>query len=43
MRVVVTLLTLLMFSGCTAMLVGADVAPAEQSETDEDEKSRKER
>ena len=43
MRVVVTLLSLLMFSGCTAMLVGADVVPAEQSETDEDEESRKER
>jgi len=43
MRVVVTLLSLLMFSGCTAMLVGADVTPAEQSEKDEDEKSRKER
>ena len=43
MRVVVILLSLLMFSGCTAMLVGADVAPAEQSETDEDEESRKKR
>jgi len=43
MRVVVTLLSLLMFSGCTAMLVGADVEPVEQNETDEDEESRKER
>lgn len=43
MRVVITMLTLLMLSGCTAMLVGADVAPAERAETDEDEESRKQR
>jgi Na+-transporting methylmalonyl-CoA/oxaloacetate decarboxylase gamma subunit len=43
MGVVATILSLLMLSGCTAMLVGADVAPAEQSDREEDEKSRKER
>lgn len=43
MRIVVILFSLLMLSGCTAMLVGADVAPAEQSDREEDEKSRKER
>lgn len=43
MRLVVSLLALLMLSGCTAMLVGADVAPAEQSDHEEDEESRKER
>jgi hypothetical protein len=40
---VITLFTLLMLSGCTAMLVGADVAPVEKTETDEDEESRKQR
>lgn len=43
MRIVVIVLALLMLSGCTAMLVGADVAPAEQSDREEDEESRKER
>jgi hypothetical protein len=28
-------------SGCTSMLLGADVAPAEQHDTDEDERSKK--
>ena len=43
MRIAVTTLLLLMLSGCTAMLVGADVTPAEQTERDEDEESGKER
>ena len=43
MRIAVTTLLFLMLSGCTAMLVGADVAPAEQSDRDEDEESGKER
>jgi uncharacterized protein YceK len=43
MRIVVILLMLLMLSGCTAMLVGADVTPAEQNDREEDEKSRKEK
>ena len=43
MRAIATILTLLMLSGCTAMLVGADVQPAAGSETQEDEDSRKKR
>jgi hypothetical protein len=43
MRIVVAMLSLLMLSGCTAMLVGADVAPVEQSDTEDDEESKKER
>ncbi len=43
MRLIATILTLLMLSGCTAMLVGADVEPAANSETTEDEDSRKKR
>jgi hypothetical protein len=30
-------------SGCTSMLLGGDVAPAEQHDTDEDERSKKDR
>jgi len=42
MRIVVILMSLLMLLGCTAMLVGADVAPVEQSDReDEDEESGK--
>jgi hypothetical protein len=34
---------LMVASGCTSMLLGGDVAPAEQHDTDEDERSRKDR
>lgn len=43
MRILITILSLMMLSGCTAMLLGADVAPAEQSDSEEDDESRKER
>jgi hypothetical protein len=43
MRIVATILLLLMLSGCTAMLVGADVEPAAKSDTQKDEESRKKR
>ena len=43
MRVLITILALLAVSGCTSMLLGADVAPAEQRDTEEDERSKKER
>jgi hypothetical protein len=43
MRVLIAILSLLMLSGCTAMLVGADVTPVEQSDTEEDDESGKER
>ena len=43
MRILITIVLLTLLSGCTGMLLGADVAPAEQSDTDEDEESRKER
>jgi len=42
-RPIVTMLLLLMLSGCTAMLVGADVEPASSNETREDEDARKKR
>ena len=42
MRVLITILALLAVSGCTSMLLGADVAPAEQHDTEEDERSKKE-
>ena len=35
------MLVLLAVSGCTGMLLGADVAPVEQRDTDEDERSKK--
>ena len=43
MRSIATILLLLMLSGCSAMLVGADVQPAADSDTREDEDSRKKR
>jgi len=43
MRVLIAILSLMMLSGCTAMLVGADVTPTEQNDTEEDDESRKER
>ena len=43
MRVLIIILSLLVVTGCSAMLLGADVAPAEQSDEKDDEKSRKER
>ena len=41
MRLPITILMLLMLSGCSGMLLGADVTPAEQEDTEEDEESRK--
>ena len=41
MRVLIIMLTLLAVSGCTSMLLGADVSPVEQRDTDEDERSKK--
>jgi len=41
MRTFIIILALLAASGCTSMLLGADVAPAEQRDTDEDERSKK--
>jgi hypothetical protein len=41
MRLSITILMLLLLSGCSGMLLGADVAPAEQEDTEEDEESRK--
>lgn len=43
MRTLIILLSLVLLSGCSAMLVGADVTPAEQSDSEDDEDSRKER
>ena len=43
MRFLITIVLLSVLSGCTGMLLGADVAPAEQSDTEEDEESRKEK
>jgi hypothetical protein len=43
MRILVIILTLIAASGCTSMLLGADVAPAEQRDTDEDDRSKRER
>jgi hypothetical protein len=43
MRVLITILALMAVSGCTSMLLGADVAPAEQRDTDEDERSKREK
>ena len=42
MRVLITIVMLLLLSGCSGMLLGADVSPAEQTDTEEDEESRKE-
>jgi hypothetical protein len=41
MRILIIILTLMAASGCTSMLLGADVAPAEQRDTEEDERSKK--
>jgi len=41
MRLLIIILTMVAASGCTSMLLGADVAPAEQHDTDEDERSKK--
>jgi hypothetical protein len=41
MRILIIILPLMAASGCTSMLLGADVAPAEQRDTEEDERSRK--
>jgi hypothetical protein len=41
MRTFIIILVLLAASGCTGMLLGADVTPAEQRDTDEDERSKK--
>ena len=41
MRLLIIILTLVLASGCTSMLLGADVTPTEQRDEDEDERSRK--
>ena len=41
MRILIIIVALMAASGCTSMLLGADVAPAEQRDTDEDERSKK--
>ena len=41
MRLPTTIVILLLLSGCSGMLLGADVAPAEQEDTEEDEESGK--
>jgi hypothetical protein len=41
MRTFIIILALLAASGCTSILLGADVAPVEQRDTDEDERSNK--
>jgi hypothetical protein len=41
MRTFIIILALLSASGCTGILLGADVAPVEQRDTDEDERSNK--
>ena len=41
MRILIIIFTLIAVSGCTSMLLGADVAPAEQRDTEEDERSKK--
>ena len=41
MRIPATISLLLLLSGCTGMLLGADVTPAEQSEAEEEEESKK--
>jgi hypothetical protein len=41
MRTVIIILALLAASGCTSLLLGADVTPVQQRDTDEDERSKK--
>ena len=41
MRTVIIILAMLAASGCTSLLLGADVTPAEQRDTDEDKRSKK--
>ena len=43
MRILIIILTLVAASGCTSMLLGTDVAPAEQRDTDEDDRSKRDR
>jgi hypothetical protein len=43
MRLLIIIFALMMASGCTSMLLGADVTPAEQRDTDEDERSKRDR
>ena len=43
MRILIIILTLIAASGCTSMLLGADVAPVEQRDTDEDERSKRDK
>lgn len=43
MRMAAALLALLILTGCTAMLVGADVAPVEQTDSREDDDSEEDR
>ena len=41
MRVLIIIFTLIAASGCTSMLLGADVAPADQRDTKDDERRKK--
>jgi hypothetical protein len=43
MRLLIIIFVLMAASGCTSMLLGADVTPAEQRDTDEDERSKRDR
>ena len=43
MRLLIITLTILLLCGCTGMLLGADVTPAEQTDTEEDEESEKDK
>ena len=43
MRLLIIILMLMAASGCTSMLLGGDVTPTEQRDTDEDERSRKDK
>ena len=41
MRILIIIFALMAVSGCTSMLLGADVAPVERHDTNEDEESKK--
>jgi hypothetical protein len=41
MRILIIIFSLFAVSGCTSMLLGADVTPAEQRDTNDDERRKK--
>ena len=41
MRILITIFTLIAVSGCKSLLLGADVAPAEQRDSNDDERRKK--